>query len=248
MHFDCKSPLHPLIVGASSSSPMLHRNPPNIGNKILLPSNSSHKVLVVESLFWVSVIPSDSQEIVSLRWNWKGIHMTFLRAIFTYLYISYIPLRSVRDTFSIHVLISVLLSSQNLHHWANSTDSSGDMKMWEPGFMKFMIILCHYNITKTKTWYTNWYNWFWWVCFSAYLFEIGKVDSRWLKDLWSNGFDSLDSLQDTGHEGNWIALDIDELVFSLEDVDPIVHIQGHPLPVWWQLETRPHRFLTMKKT
>ena len=148
-------------------------------------------------------------------------------ANFTYLYISYIPLRSVRDTFSIHVLISVPLSSQNLHHWAN-------------GFMKFMIILCHYNITKTKTWYTNW---FWWVCFSAYLFEIGKVDSRWLKDLWSNGFDSL---QDTGHEGNWIAFDIDELVFSLEDVDPIVHIQGHPLPVWWQLETRPHPFLTAR--
>ena len=208
---------------------MFHRNPPNIGNKILLPSNSSHKVLVVESLFWVSVIPSDSQEIVSLRWNWKGIHMTFssCHANFTYLYISYIPLRSVRDTFSIHVLISVPLSSQNLHHWAN-------------GFMKFMIILCHYNITKTKTWYTNW---FWWVCFSAYLFEIGKVDSRWLKDLWSNGFDSL---QDTGHEGNWIAFDIDELVFSLEDVDPIVHIQGHPLPVWWQLETRPHPFLTAR--
>ena len=53
----------------------------------------------------------------------------------------------------------------------------------------------------------------------------------------------LDSLQDTGYEGNWIALGIDELVFSLEDVDPIVHIQGHPLPVWWHLETRPHRFL-----
>ena len=187
--FPCISiafPLYPLIVGPSSS-PMFHRNPPqhrqqNSPSEQLFAQGIGSRVpfLGLCHSKWLA-----GNRLLEVKLEKNSYDFSSCHANFTYLYISYIPLRSVRDTFSIHVLISVLLSSQNLHHWANSTDSSGDMKMWEPGFMKFMIILCHYNITKTKTWYTNW---FWWVCFSAYLFEIGKVDSRWLKNLWSNGF------------------------------------------------------------